>query len=217
MFWLLSLALVAAAPPSKTYLGHQVVWGTVSVPLRGDLDIRTDTWMVVEMQTSDDGSVQWTQRDCNIAMSPMMGIKTAFAEGAVARLPKTVARFTPGPLGTLTGRWKSTWTQADHDQDGFPGVSVHVDMPLCGGSVYITMTSHTDATATWVGQELLGEIKMTMERRTLGASNWCLRLGPNREEKTMVGVFLLQPVVGVSACEAVAADAWPNALRDIGS
>ena len=214
MFWLLSFALVAAAPPAQTYLGHQVVWGTVSVPLRGDLDIRTDTWMVIDMQTSDDGSLQWTQRDCKISMSPMMGIKTSFAEGAVALLPKTLARLTPGPSGALTGRWKSVWTQADHDQDGFPGVSVHVDMPLCGGSVYITMASQTDASATWVGKELIGEIQMSMERRTLGASNWCLRLGPSREEQAMVGVFLLQPIADVANCDAVPAGAWPNALRD---
>ncbi len=214
MIWILSLALATAAPAPKSYLGHQVVWGNVSVPLRGDLDIRTDTWMIAQMQIAADGSVQWTQRDCNIVMSPMMGIKTAFGANAVPLFPTTNASLALDANSNLQGRWRSTWTQFDQDQDGFPGTSVHVDMPLCGGSVYITMTSLTSASANWVGDELLGEISVAMERRTLGASNWCLRLGPNLVEQTMAGVFLFQPTEDVSTCDAVAGDAWPNALRD---
>ena len=191
-----------------------MVWGSVSVPLRGDLDIRTDTWMIAQMRVGADGSVRWTQRDCKVSMSPMMGIKTAFGAGAVPLLPPTNASLKPTLHNKLHGQWRSTWTQSDHDQDGFPGVSVHVDMPLCGGSVYITMTSHTKASASWVGDELIGEVDLSMERRMLGASNWCLRLGPNREDQTMTGVFLFQPFAHVSNCAEVPDSAWPNALRD---
>ena len=211
----LVLAVVSTLSASSTlYLGHQVMWGSVSVPLRGDLDMRTDTWMLVKMQSVKDGSFHWTQHDCKIRMSPIMGIETAFTDGAVARLPHTVGILSPVAEHSLKGAWQSTWTQMDHDQDGFPGVSVRVDMPLCSGSLYIAMNSQGRASANWVGGELIGEVDLTVARSFLGASNWCLRIGPDREQQALAGVFLLQPAKKIEQCSDVAADAWPNALRD---
>ena len=197
----------------QTYLGHQVVVGTVLVPVLGDIETRTDTWVLVTLTQQAD-VMRWVQRTCKVWMAPVAGVKSSLPADTLPKLPVAHIRLDRAADGDWRGAWDTQWTAADLDEDGFPGVSVRIDVPLCAGHVYMAMQTHTQATASWVGASLLGELQVTMRQRMLGASNVCLRLGRKQQQQAFIGVFALTPVADITDCDDISDDAWPTAMQN---
>ncbi len=222
----LALAMVSRSAPTRahamprvqnsphTYLGHHVVMGTVPVAVLGEIDTRTDTWVVVTLTQTGD-IMRWHQRTCKVVMAPVAGVKTSLPAATIRKLPVADIRLDRGADGLWRGAWDAYWSAADLDGDGHPGVSVRVDVPLCAGEVYVTMQTHTQAQASWVGTSLLGELHVTMQQQVIGASNLCLRLGRKQQRQTFVGVFTLTPSSGaVADCDTIDEGAWPSAVQN---
>lgn len=203
----LAFAVVFAAAP-ELWIGHQVVWGTAPVPWVGERPTRTDSYVLAHVERRD-GSLHMVHDTCRVDIAPVAGVRTALPPETYPLLPRVP--FILKPQGNVwVGTWDAAWTAADHDQDGHPGVSVSVDVPLCRGQVYVASQSKTSAEARFVGDKLEGEVQVRFQQQVLGASNPCLSLTAADTHDSMRGVVRYRPVQTGQTCAEIDPILWPE-------
>lgn len=218
MRWITALCALLLAGPAKAeesggteldglWAGHIVVKGKRILPFFGNMEPRTDTFVLASLRQEGD-SLSLVQRPCLTQIAPVAGARMRFLPGADERLPTASLRFS-GPMHALVApAWQAGWEEEDLDQDGQPGLTVLVSAPMCSGSVAVASTTVSQATGALLGDALRGEISVTVQQRILGATGACLRMVAHDSRDRMAGTFAYTRVPTGTSCASIA-DSWP--------
>ena len=201
---LLLLALPARAADALVWLGHQVVEGRKPIPLLGELETRTDSYVLAHV-TREGDTLRLRQEACAMDVRETLGVKVAMTPEALRRLPVADIRLTVQPDGTLRAApWTVAWGEEDVDRDGQPGVTIQVDSRMCGGALYMASTSTSRAgQVRLTPQGMAGELSVLLEQRLLGASRSCLLLGGSEQREEQTGRFVYVQVPPETTCADV--------------
>lgn len=206
---LLALLLPATAGGGDAILwaGHQVMHGEIRVPLLGRVRTRSESFLLARVMRRDDG-YEISQIACRVEIAPVLGARATLAPAAVQRLPATTfsLRMRDGRLHGPT--WLSGWGEEDVEGDGQPGITVHVDAPLCDGELYVASSTRSTARGHEEKIGARGELKVRSISRVLGTSGGCISAfaGDSREE--LRGTFAYVPVPAGATCESLKGS-WP--------
>ena len=205
---LVSLCILAgSAEPTEQWAGHQIMWGGTRLPLLGELETRTETRLLAEV-TRDGNTLELTVRPCSIDILPVAGVKSRMSKGTTVHVPPSHYTLTYDEKAReYVGIWDDAWTEADLDKDGHPGVTIHIDMPLCGGDVYMAAVSRTLARASRFGSGIVAELEVEVAQRVLGTSNPCLDLFTTDNKQKMRGNLSYVAVPEKMTCRE--GGAWP--------
>lgn len=212
------LGLGASAAPANNGLGtthlwagHQVLVGEKAVPIIGKVETRTDTYFIA---TFEKRGAEWVlkQRVCKTTIKPTLGVTVRFPKGTVQKLPSTDVTFDQAPDGYWYATpWTSGWGKEDLDADGHPGITLDIGAPLCSGQVYVASQSTSQARAKRTDDLWVGQIRVQVAQKTLGASNKCLTLLSNDDDDKAHGTFAYTKVPDGSTCESLEKKhAWPT-------
>lgn len=199
-----------AAPPEEVWLGHQVVEGHKPIPLLGDLETRTDSYVLARVVRSPDG-LHLRQEACAMDVRETLGVAVSMSPEALRRLPAANLRFSIQPDGSVTAApWTVAWGAEDLDRDGQPGVTIRVDSRMCGGDLYMASTSTSSASQVRLTADgLEGAIQVQLQQEILGASRACLQLGGAHQEEQQRGRFVYVRVPPSTTCADVPLQRWP--------
>ena len=210
-----------AAPPSADgwYLGHSWVGNRRNLPVLGAIETRTDTWVLARVRAVE-GGLEISQQPCAMRIRPVAGVKVGMEPDAVRRLPD--ARFLLEELATDTAAaepglhapaWTTGWGEEDVDADGLPGATIRVQAALCGGHLQVASSTRSEASATWEGAALVGELSVAVQQRILDASGACLRVVARDSVEEMSGRFRYEPAPVGATCTSSPLEAWPRAAE----
>jgi hypothetical protein len=205
----------AASPPGlvELWAGHQVVTGKRDVPLLGERETRTESWVLARVRR-DAAGLELVQSACRIESAPVLGVSTLIAPAAARLLPPTRFRLERDPAtGLLAGEWAGGFDAHDWDDDGSPGLGVEVSGPLCSGRVSVTSETTTRARGVDAGDVLSGEVTVDVRQHVLGASARCLLLGGRDGHDEQRGTFTYVRVPDDATCDALESLAWPLPRR----
>ncbi len=208
---ILVAVLVSPAPllAQETWAGHQVVYGHRDIPFVGRIDFRTDSFVVARVQRYGQ-YIELEQTPCQIDFSEALGVKIAMDKQTLRKLPPAVVRFQLLALGKArSDSWFVGWGGEDLDGDGKPGVTVDVDAPLCGGSLYVANGSTSLATARLTEGGMVGDVWVHVQQEVLDASNFCLSWFSAETNERQTGTFAYQKVDDGATCESLASRPWP--------
>ena len=207
--WMLVWTLLSASSPTsedaKLWAGHHVAEGQREVPFLGTLETRMDTWVLARVRHDSSGIVLREQA-CAIRFAEVAGVRVVMPAAAI---PITEVLFEHTGAGRYSARSSHGWGREDVDGDGHPGMTIHVDAPLCEGSLYVANRSSSRAQARTVGGALRGHASVWVEQRELGASRACLRWGPDVTEERLRERFAYVPVPEGSDCSSLQSEGWP--------
>lgn len=202
-------ATATPSPPAETWVGHQVVLGTRKVAVLGDLDTRTDSYMIAEVTRTGD-RVEMRQHACRVEMASVMGVDVMMSDATVARLPRTRVVLQVGGGRAQAAPWTSSWGTEDIDADGSPGASVTVDAPMCDGTIYVANSSTTRLNDNRLdGDGWFGDVAVRVRQRVLGATNGCLLWGKRETDELQSGRFLFRRVAPGTTCASLRGRPWP--------
>ncbi len=196
-------------PPAAPLLaGYQEVEGAREVPVLGAVTTRSRTWFLARWLPDGDHRVL-AMRTCGVEFDRVLGAKVELPSRALARLPVVRAPFRARADGSLvSAAWSSGW-QDDLDEDRRPGVSIHVDAPVCSGQVYVTSEARSSAVLFERGGTFEGRLRVRVKQRVLGASNDCLRRVSEDSDEELSGRLRLVPVPGDATCGRWSSERWP--------
>tara|TARA_B100000575_G_scaffold274327_1_gene257988 strand:+ start:1102 stop:1845 length:744 start_codon:yes stop_codon:yes gene_type:complete len=174
------------------------------VPIIGNTNIKSTTHLLVSIKATDAGLAQ-TQQTCVVDNRPSRSITrtvlpkafidhlpiktypisvTAEPDGSVAYYADLVQQFVgydgAKANGVIPSRAKDPAVY-DWDEDGKPGASVLVDIPIIGHvRIYMVQTNHTVLTGTVrSANKVEGRTKqLLLKQRTIGADNRLLAANP---------------------------------------
>lgn len=193
----------------ERWAGHQVVSGRKDLSVLGEVETRTESFLIADVSRRGD-DYRLTQYTCRVAMSPVNGVQAKIADRAVRSLPPATIEFSSRPGGQFSpSRWNTGWGVADYDRDGRQGLTVTVDAPLCGGALYISSTTQTDAQWEAYDAGLEANLEVSVEQDILDTSNWCLDLATSDTTETVVGKVRYLPVSKESTCDRLFSSGWP--------
>jgi len=170
-------------------------------PLSSEEGVTSTTSTKLLEWTREGTSVTWNETLCALESTPVFGTHTSYPEAFVAYMPVytrqaelsdtvTGATLEAGPFLDLLGveleqpADDALPTEADDprvfdmDQDGFPGVTVHVEQDLLGaGDVYVLQRTSTELIGTVLSDDRIeGHVEIEPEQVVLGATSWWLEL-----------------------------------------
>jgi hypothetical protein len=175
-------------------------------------------------------AISWEETVCSLEASEVHGTQTTFP--FVSAIPvrsragslseaATGASFTAGPWVDVLGARledsegerlptrESDPRQWDQDEDGEPGVTVHVEQELLGGGdVWVAQRTRSSFEGVVVRTDRIeGHVELTMEQVMYGASTWWLELDTNSRPDTAPehNFFLLQGIDPTLSCEEIVA------------
>ena len=123
-----------SSPSKELWAGHQVVFGKTSVPMMGEKETRSESFVLAEV-TRNSNTITLEQIACKVRFKEIAGIGVHIPTAALLKLPRARIRFgmTPKGIGRATP-WRVGWQQEDIDRDGAPGLSIAVDASICSGT-----------------------------------------------------------------------------------
>ncbi len=197
-------AMATASLDGQVWAGHQVSFGRRSVPFKGEVETRTDTWTLARVRHEDD-RITLTQDACMVVIRPVAGVKVHMdARG----LPANDFDFSSNGVD-LKGESEVSWRREDVDGDGHPGMTVHVDSPVCSGDLYVGNRSRTKARAVLEGDALRGKARVTVDQEILGAKGACLSVVADDTHEVVSGPFAYAPVSNTATCRSLMSAGWP--------
>ncbi len=145
-----------------------------------------------------------TLRACAVKTTPVLGTRTTYGPAFVSAAPVVHARASYQGDTVSIGPWDAPFGVGDDDDDGNPGVTVHVEHVLLGaGDIYLSQATRTLLVGTWSPSgELSGLATVEAEPSVLGASTWWLRLPIGLRAVPSASTFRLVPI-GEATCAAV--------------
>lgn len=213
-------ATEASAEPSvgsiaveEIWIGHQVVSGTRAVPVIGDLETRSDSYVLATVQRKQD-EIILRQHACGFAFKKVLGVAVTMRSETVARLPVSTIRFR-----RVEGeRYRSApfavvWGKEDIDGDGNPGATVDVDSALCGGQVFTAANTITNAEGTLTADGMEGSVRVHNHEQVIDATSYCLRAGSQDKDEIQRGVFRYLRAPAGTTCASLAGRPWPVRAR----
>ncbi len=174
------------------------------IPIIGTTHIRSTTHLLATIQDTPSGLTQ-TQQTCSVDNRPSRSItRTVLPEAFIAHLPiKTYpVQLTTKPDGTIDysadlkqqyvgydgAKANGTIPDSrkhpavfDWDEDGFPGASVLIDIPLFGHiRIYLVQTNHTFLQGVVVSTDRVEGTthQRLLNQRTIGADNRLFAANP---------------------------------------
>lgn len=205
--------LQPSAPKTEHWLGHQVVLGSRDLPVLGEIETRTEIFIIAEVQRDGD-QIIIDQRACRFKIAPVLGVHASLSEQGVANLPPTRVIYQRGDDGDFVAiPWTVSWGEEDIDQDKNPGSTVRVDSGLCSGELFVASTVQTHARAKLSKDGLQGQIWLNNNERILGASSWCLRTAAQDKQEQQSGWIRYQKVAADLSCASLKGQAWPVKVK----
>lgn len=188
------------------WAGHQVTLGTRKVPIKGLIRTRMDSFVLARLERN--GSLlELKQSACDVRFSGVAGVDVSMDGTA---LPQTLTVFaTAEGSDELAGRSVVAWSSDDIDDDGNPGITIHVDAPICSGDLYVANHSRTTLTATLTPSRLEGDADIRVKQQILGAKGACLSAVAKNTDEKQFGPFAYVPVSADATCESLLAAGWP--------
>jgi hypothetical protein len=209
---LAALQLQASAAPGDssvgTFAGHLVTLGSRDIPFRGKVQTRTDTYVISRVRRQGDRLVL-TERACTVAFRKIAGVKVWMDATALPASTFTLHEATDGWVGTSHVQWG----RQDVDDDGHPGMTVHVD-GICSGELHVANDSVTMATARVQGEggsvdRITGTTRVHVRQRVLSTEGKCLQLMADDTAEVVQGPFAYTRVADDSTCESLTRSGWP--------
>lgn len=207
-----TLPTPAAEHGSTLWAGHQVTFGRRSIPFKGEVETRMDSFVLARMRRDGD-VIELEQTACHVRFSKVAGVTVHMNAGA---LPSTRMVFAAAPRDEgapqahgLQGRSIVAWSTEDLDDDGHPGVTVRVQAPVCSGELYVSNRSRTRATATLDAERLRGRATVHVKQEILGADGACLEAVAKATDERQSGPFAYVPVPEDTTCETLLRRGWP--------
>jgi len=201
----------AERPAEEWWAGHQVVVGSRKIPLLGELETRSDTFVLARVVREGEAFVL-EQRSCKLEIAKVAGVQVAFRDDMES--PTTRIRFRPEGGRYVAEPWLTAWAEEDVDHDGNPGATVTVDAPICNGLLYVGGRSLTRARAEEHGGTLRGQVLVDVAQKIYGSSSTCLSLMAKDSEDEVRGTFAYAPVPAGSTCQSLLAGVWPVRADD---
>lgn len=219
----------------RTFAMLQVVSTLVTDPgpFTDDVETGLTTSLALARWERVGTDVTWTETTCSVEQNEVFDTLTSFPDAFVDTMPvrtragtlsapETGAALTAGPFYDLVGvELDSPASEAlpddpddrrvfDQDEDGEPGVTVHVDQAIMGeGDVYVVQRSTTTYTGVIVsGERIEGYLDSTPEQSVLSASAWWLELEvppPEPDPELRNSYFVMQQVDDDAGCADVLA------------
>lgn len=190
------------------WVGHQITRGQRNLPVLGDMKTRSDTWVVADVVRTPSG-LEIVERACRVRVVESPGAKISMPDAAVRQLPAVRTRYEKRPGGGWqAGPWRAGWDARDHDNDGHPGLTVTVEAPLCGGQLYVASDVLSLARAELKDGALVGELKVKLGQKILGAEGKCLGVLAADSQEKLWGTFAYSPVAADATCESLAREGW---------
>lgn len=202
------------ASGTERWAGHQRVEGQRSLTLLGDIETRTDSFVLADVRREGD-KVYLTQRTCRVAIAKAAGVKATISDTTARRLPPvSIELQRAGERRYRPASWVSRWDASDHDGDGEAGVTVKVDAPLCGGSLYVSSVTTTRAMVQPFAEAIEAWVDVTVEQTILDTSNVCLDLTASDTVERVTGRVQYVPVDADASCESLVRSGWPVTLPE---
>lgn len=192
---------------TEHWAGHQVTFGTREVPVLGTLQTRLDTYVIARVRKQG-GTVQIDQRACKVEYGDVGGVKV-YVDANVLPDSRIVFEQVEGtPHYAMSGT--VNWGEEDIDEDGFPGMRVYVDAPVCSGNLHVTNRTTTSARAfSEDGGPLFGEVTISVRQRILGAEGRCLSALSEDSFERSKGSFRYTKIKANDTCKTLLAGDWP--------
>lgn len=203
-----SSATSANGQIEEQWAGHQVVWGAMDVPFLGERRTRSETFVLAKVRRQGN-RLRFSQRACAVRFKKVAGAQVSIEDALVRALPAVDFEFEVEGGVARAPSWKAAWGRADVDKDGNPGMSIHVDAPLCDGVLYVATTTVSLATGYPLENGLAGEIAVRMRQDFLGADALCLRLFGKDRSENQRGRFVYKRVSPKETCESLMKKSWP--------
>ncbi|MEO1171650.1 MAG: hypothetical protein AAFX94_06320 [Myxococcota bacterium] len=198
----------------ERWAGHQVVLGLQDLTLVGEVETRTESFVIADVRRRGD-DYRLTQYTCRVAISPVAGVQAELTDAAVRALPPATIEFrreNGEPVAPVA--WTTVWDDSDHDQDGNAGVTVSVDAPLCGGSIYISTVTDTNARLLPYSSGIEGAVDVQVSQKILGTSNWCLDVATGDSVEKVQGRVRYAPIDASATCDQLFRSGWPVFVPD---
>lgn len=223
------------AADTRTFAMLQVVATVVTDPgpFTDDQE-QADTTSVLLVDWRREGtSLTWTETTCSVEQSEVFDTVTSFPDAFVEHLPvrtrtgelsapETGATLTAGPFVDLVSvdledpSGDDLPEEADDDrvfdldEDGQPGVTVHIDQAIMGeGDVYVVQRSIARMDGVVVAADRIeGYLESSPEQSVLAASEWWLELDappPEPDPEPSHSYFVLQQVADGATCADILA------------
>ena len=187
------------------------------------------TWKLADWH-QDGTVVEWVETTCGMESTEVFDTQTLYPDAFVASMaPETRqgtlsstqvgATFAAGPYATLVGvvlddpltdpipTSADDPAVVDQDQDGFPGVTVHIVQDLLGeGDVYVAQRTITSLEGSVVSPSRVeGLLDAVSEQSILDASAWWLSLPTNSrpDDDPSHSWFVYEEVEAGSTCVEV--------------
>jgi len=208
-------SVLEPAPVVEKWIGTLAVLGSRKVPLLGKVEFRTDTQVLAT--ATEEGPV-WTvaQKTCRVNFPKVAGAKISLNETAPQVMPIAHFNWVPGEDEWHAGPWGSGWDENDHDGDGNPGITFHVQAPFCGGDIYVSSKASQTARGKPGKDDTVveGVIDIHVEQNILGARGPCLTLMARDTKEWMRGQFAFVRVEDDATCDSVKVDRFPDPMSE---
>jgi hypothetical protein len=190
------------------WAGHQVALGKRDIPLKGEVETRMDSFVLARLERNGD-LLELRQTACHVRFSKVAGVMVHMDTRALPVTRMVFSAAEDAEPGALVGRSIVAWATEDLDDDGHPGVTVHVQAPVCAGDLYVSNRSKTNATATITHDRLEGRAKVHVKQKILGAEGACLSAVAKDTDEQQSGPFAYVPVPEGTTCETLFLQGWP--------
>lgn len=190
------------------WAGHQVALGRRDIPFKGEVETRMDSFVLARLVRNGD-LVELRQTACHVRFSKVAGVMVHMDTQALPETRMVFSAAEDAEPGALVGRSIVAWATEDLDDDGHPGVTVHVQAPVCAGDLYVSNRSKTNATATIAADRLEGRAKVHVKQKILGAEGACLSAVAKDTDEHQSGPFAYVPVPEGTTCETLFGQGWP--------
>ena len=209
-----AIPVESSADDEVVWAGHQVVTGVKKIPLLGELETRTDTFVVARVKKVGD-TISFIQSPCRSVFKEVAGVSTAIHSKKTGWMPTVEFSFLPirkkGWYQAVP--YTNGWGDEDLDSDDNPGVTVDVDSMLCSGQVYVTAHNEIQARGKFVGDSFEGIMKVNAKQTPLGAEKTCLRMVVSEQVSKLKGTFAYTEVSADATCESLLKKEWPVHAR----
>ncbi len=195
------------------WAGRYAILGTRKVPLIGDISFRTDNYLLAVVTRTETGGYSLDQRVCKITFEKTAGAKITMDESAPSLMPAANPVFEPTDEGKFDAvEWPSGWGTVDLDLDGYDGMAIGVQAPICGGTLHVASEAKSVASGTTDNGGLVGEIDIFVDQRIQEVQGACLRWMSSDKAEWMHGKFSYVPVPAETTCETLST--WPDPMPE---
>lgn len=194
------------------WAGRMAVFGERKLPFIGTIEFRNDNYVLAEVTPTESGGFALSQRVCKVAFEKVAGGQASMSETAPRKMPVATPRFERVDGALVADAWASGWNADDHDEDGFPGIAVRVQAPLCGGTMHFASDASTMAVAKPHHGGIVGLASIRVAQEVHKVQGACLSLVTKDVTQDLRGHFVYLPVPSDTTCDTVPDEAFVDPM-----